>query len=124
MTTPKGPFRLITVNTAPERAQRLIGRVADTLKDQYIIIHEANCSSMFPLSRVSCRCRKYSKLCVLTATEIEEVGPKVQELLPDVLVSCYRDIYKSDLHANDFNSSAHPCGPQKKPSRFTPQRVR
>lgn len=46
MATPKGPFRLVTVNTAPERAQRLIGRVADTLKDRYIIIHEANCSSM------------------------------------------------------------------------------
>lgn len=48
MTTPKGPFRLVTVNTAPERAQRLIGRVADTLKDRYIIIHEANCSSASP----------------------------------------------------------------------------
>ena len=47
MTSPKGPFRLVTVNTAPERAQRLIGRVADTLKDRYIIIHEANCSCTF-----------------------------------------------------------------------------
>ena len=46
MASPKGPFRLVTVNTAPERAQRLIGRVADTLKDRYIIIHEANCESM------------------------------------------------------------------------------
>ncbi|ODM15297.1 hypothetical protein SI65_09238 [Aspergillus cristatus] len=63
MASPKGPFRLVTVNTAPERAQRLIGRVAHTLKDRYIIIHEANCS------------------------KIEEVGPKVQELMPDVLFS-------------------------------------
>lgn len=47
MAAPKGPFRLITVNTAPERAQRLIGRVADALKDRYIIIHEANCESMY-----------------------------------------------------------------------------
>ena len=47
MASPKGPFRLVTVNTAPERAKRLIGRVADTLKDRYIIIHEANCESMF-----------------------------------------------------------------------------
>ncbi|KAI9931493.1 hypothetical protein ASPWEDRAFT_49711 [Aspergillus wentii DTO 134E9] len=63
MTTPKGPFRLVTVNTAPERAQRLIGRVAEALSDRYTIIHEANCST------------------------IEEVGPKVSELMPDVLFS-------------------------------------
>lgn len=47
MASPKGPFRLVTVNTAPERAQRLIGRVADALSDRYTIIHEANCSSAF-----------------------------------------------------------------------------
>jgi hypothetical protein len=45
MATPKGPFRLVTVNTAPERAKRLIGRVADTLKDRYTIIHLDNCES-------------------------------------------------------------------------------
>lgn len=43
--TPKGPFKLITVNTAPERAKVLIGRVADTLKDDYIIDYVANCIS-------------------------------------------------------------------------------
>lgn len=47
MASPKGPFRLVTVNTAPERAQRLIGRVADTLSDRYTIIHVANCSSTY-----------------------------------------------------------------------------
>ena len=40
---PKGPFHLVTVNTAPERAKRLIGRVAEDVKDQYTIIHAANC---------------------------------------------------------------------------------
>lgn len=88
MASPKGPFRLVTVNTAPERAQRLVGRVADTLKDRYIIIHEANCSSMFPSSQAQ-------KQQVLTATEIEEVRPKVQELMPDVLVSCHPDVCMS-----------------------------
>lgn len=43
--TPKGPFRLVTVNTAPERAFRLIGRVTHALKDRYTIIHAANCES-------------------------------------------------------------------------------
>lgn len=47
MSAPKGPFRLVTVNTAPERAKRLIGRVADTLKEQYTIIHVDNCESQW-----------------------------------------------------------------------------
>lgn len=35
-------WRLLTVNTAPERAKRLIARVAEDLKDQYTILHVAN----------------------------------------------------------------------------------
>ncbi|OKL57197.1 hypothetical protein UA08_07660 [Talaromyces atroroseus] len=58
---PKGPFKLVTVNTAPERAKRLIGRLAETLKDRYTIIHIDN------------------------AEKIEEVEPKVKEHQPDVL---------------------------------------
>lgn len=45
--SPKGPFRLVTVNTAPERAKRLIGRVAEALSDRYTIIHVDNCESMY-----------------------------------------------------------------------------
>ncbi|EAW08466.1 uncharacterized protein ACLA_032010 [Aspergillus clavatus NRRL 1] len=63
MASPKGPFRLVTVNTAPERAKRLIGRVADTLKDRYTIIHVHNCE------------------------KIEEIAPKVKKHMPDVLFS-------------------------------------
>ncbi|GLI74555.1 hypothetical protein PoHVEF18_002799 [Penicillium ochrochloron] len=63
MSTPKGPFRLVTVNTAPERAKRLIGRVAEALKDQYTIIHVDNCD------------------------KIDEVEVKVREHQPDVLFS-------------------------------------
>jgi hypothetical protein len=43
--SPKGPYKLVTVNTAPERAKRLIGRVVEELKDQYTIEHVANCES-------------------------------------------------------------------------------
>ncbi len=43
--SPKGPYKLVTVNTAPERAKRLIGRVVEDLKDQYTIQHMANCES-------------------------------------------------------------------------------
>jgi hypothetical protein len=42
---PRGPYKLVTVNTAPERAKRLVGRVADDLKDRYDIQHIHNCES-------------------------------------------------------------------------------
>jgi hypothetical protein len=40
--TPSGPYKLVTVNNAPERAQRLIGRVVEAVKDKYTIIHAGN----------------------------------------------------------------------------------
>ncbi|KAL0934860.1 uncharacterized protein CTRU02_209451 [Colletotrichum truncatum] len=61
MSSPKGPFKLITVNTAPERAKRLIGRMVEALKDQYTIDYVANCE------------------------RIDEVEAKVKEHQPDVL---------------------------------------
>jgi hypothetical protein len=42
---PAGPYKLVTVNTAPERAFRLIGRVTEDVKDKYNIIHAANVDS-------------------------------------------------------------------------------
>ncbi|KAJ4298219.1 hypothetical protein N0V90_006118 [Kalmusia sp. IMI 367209] len=39
----KGPFTLVTVNTAPDRAKRLIGRMIESLKDQYDIAYVDNC---------------------------------------------------------------------------------
>lgn len=45
MAARKGPFKLVTVNTAPERAKRLIGRLIDALKDDYDIEHVDNCES-------------------------------------------------------------------------------
>ncbi|KAI0642262.1 hypothetical protein C8Q79DRAFT_1003167 [Trametes meyenii] len=36
------PLKLVTVNTAPERAKRLIGRVVEDVKVQYTIVHAAN----------------------------------------------------------------------------------
>jgi len=47
--SPAGPFRLVTVNTAPERARRLVGRVIDILSDQYTIEHVANCAGTLSL---------------------------------------------------------------------------
>ncbi|KAI5209562.1 hypothetical protein E4T39_00914 [Aureobasidium subglaciale] len=46
-TKPLGPFKLVTVNTAPERAYRLIGRVVENVKDKYTILHVGNADSMW-----------------------------------------------------------------------------
>lgn len=46
MSYPKGPYKLVTVNNAPERAQRLVGRVVEIVKDRYVIHHVANAESM------------------------------------------------------------------------------
>jgi hypothetical protein len=35
-------WKLVTVNTAPERAKLLIGRVIENVKEQFTIIHAAN----------------------------------------------------------------------------------
>ncbi|KAK0627728.1 hypothetical protein B0T14DRAFT_142641 [Immersiella caudata] len=43
---PVGPFKLVTVNTAPDRAKRLIGRVVEDVKEQYTIIHAGNSASI------------------------------------------------------------------------------
>jgi hypothetical protein len=45
MAAPKGPYKLVTVNTAPERAKRLIGRVVENVKERYTIEHVQNCES-------------------------------------------------------------------------------
>ena len=52
---PKGPFRLVTVNTAPERAKKLIGRMTEALKEEYTIDYVANCESKFRACGVSRR---------------------------------------------------------------------
>ena len=43
---PRAPLKLVTVNTAPERAKLLIGRVVERVKDHYTIIHAANVEGM------------------------------------------------------------------------------
>lgn len=42
MSSPSGPYKLVTVNTAPDRAKRLIGRVVEDVKDKYTIVHAGN----------------------------------------------------------------------------------
>lgn len=79
---PKGPYRLVTVNTAPERAKRLIGRMVEALKDRYTIVHVDNCESKLA-PKVHCF---DNALYANIHPAIEEVEPKVTEHRPDVLV--------------------------------------
>ena len=39
------PVNLVSVNTAPERAKRLIGRLIEDVKDKYSIRHAGNSES-------------------------------------------------------------------------------
>ena len=45
---PKGPFRLCTVNTAPDRAKRLVGQVVQDVREEYTIDYLENAESMYP----------------------------------------------------------------------------
>lgn len=42
---PKGPYKLVTVNTVPTRAKIIIDRVVEALKDRYTIGYVANSES-------------------------------------------------------------------------------
>ncbi|KAK5168698.1 uncharacterized protein LTR77_006007 [Saxophila tyrrhenica] len=54
----EGTYRLVTVNTAPERAQRLIGIVAEAVKDRYAIEHVANCEGEWSIGEVEAKLKE------------------------------------------------------------------
>lgn len=59
---PKGPYKLCTVNTVPERAKLVVGRVVDALKERYTVIHVENAESMLSYrSRLYIQIRGSSK---------------------------------------------------------------
>jgi hypothetical protein len=77
----KGPFKLVTVNTAPERARRLIGQFSEQVKELYMIEHVANCES---------ESSKESKQDIMHTNSIAAIGEvevTVRKHQPDVLVS-------------------------------------
>lgn len=43
--TARSPVNLISVNTFPERAGKVIGAVIDTVRDKYTIVHAGNSTS-------------------------------------------------------------------------------
>lgn len=40
-----GPYKLVTVNTAPDRAKIIVGRICEEIKGQYLIDYVANSTS-------------------------------------------------------------------------------
>ncbi|KAF2089295.1 hypothetical protein K490DRAFT_36954 [Saccharata proteae CBS 121410] len=79
-----GPFKLVTVNNAPERAQRLIGRVVEAVKDRYTIIHAGN------------------------ADDIESVEAVVREKRPDLLFTASMWTPEQSKQAQDTAKSIMP----------------
>jgi hypothetical protein len=51
------PVNLVSVNTAPERAAKVIGAVIEAVKDKYNIVHAGNAESeLFPRFKGEYRC--------------------------------------------------------------------
>jgi hypothetical protein len=78
----KGPYRLVTVNNAPERARKLVGRVIEDVKESYTIVHAANAES---------KRRPKEKLGVDDVL-ISQIGPEAaraifEDIRPDIVVS-------------------------------------
>ena len=80
MSAPPPPYKLVTVNTSPERAVGLVRKLAAEVSDSYTIKHCGNAASMFkPV--------KEMKLKLLTPLlGIEDVELLVLEHTPDILV--------------------------------------
>ncbi|KIX97029.1 uncharacterized protein Z520_07143 [Fonsecaea multimorphosa CBS 102226] len=67
------PYKLITISTDPERASRMVRKIAEDVKDRYIIIHCVN------------------------AARIDEVESLVSLYRPDILVCA--SMWSSDQSA-------------------------
>ncbi|EUC40260.1 hypothetical protein COCMIDRAFT_30772 [Bipolaris oryzae ATCC 44560] len=83
---PKGPFKLVTVNTAPERAKVLIGRVMEALKDKYTIEYVANCVSK---DQVASSVHQHQpdilfSASMWTADDVVEIQQTAQSIKPDI----------------------------------------
>jgi hypothetical protein len=93
MAPPKGPFKLVTVNTSTERSRRLIRKAVEALKDRYTILHVANCESE------SLHTKDYVSVDVpdLSLLAVDVVEPTVQEIQPALLVCWHWDAESSSI---------------------------
>lgn len=87
---PEGPYKLVTVNNAPERAKRLVGRVVEDVKDQWTIVHAGNVDDATgaynPHSSDKRRIPLQSQQLTSDA-DLEDAKKVFTEIHPDVVVS-------------------------------------
>ncbi|KAL2023982.1 hypothetical protein VTK56DRAFT_217 [Thermocarpiscus australiensis] len=83
---PAGPFRLVTLNTAPERAQRLIGRVVEDVKDKFTIIHAANAASIAEVRETveEAQSNVLFTASMWTPEEAQQIVAIAKEVVPDL----------------------------------------
>ncbi|KAI5461275.1 hypothetical protein BGZ63DRAFT_454058 [Mariannaea sp. PMI_226] len=86
MSVQSGPWKLLTVNTAPERAKRLIGRMIEGLKDQYDIEHLGNCES---ISEVHSKVTEYQPNVIFCASmwtpeEADTIFTTAKSVVPNI----------------------------------------
>ena len=86
MSKPTGPFKLVSVNTAPERAKRLIGRFVEAVKDQYTIIHSANCETIDQVEETVKRFQPDVLFCasMWTPEESARIQQIAREIVPNI----------------------------------------
>ncbi|KAK9379260.1 uncharacterized protein V2V93DRAFT_374381 [Kockiozyma suomiensis] len=80
------PLLLLTVNTAPERARRLIPRVLDNLKDRYSIVHAANVARISDVEAVVEAVQPDVVCCasMWSKEEVAEIHAIAKKLVPNV----------------------------------------
>ncbi|KAL2172038.1 hypothetical protein VTG60DRAFT_775 [Thermothelomyces hinnuleus] len=83
---PAGPFRLVTVNTAPDRAKRLIGRVVEDVKDRYAITHVANAASIDQVRKAvqEAQPNVLFTASMWTPEEVQQIIAIAKEIVPDL----------------------------------------
>ncbi|GAA5854784.1 hypothetical protein JCM8547_004071 [Rhodosporidiobolus lusitaniae] len=73
MPSSSSPAKLVSVNTAPERAKVVIGKVIEGVKDRYAIEHVAN------VERIEDFCAS-----MWTPEQQEEIQKIAREVVPDI----------------------------------------
>ncbi|KXJ96072.1 hypothetical protein Micbo1qcDRAFT_158253 [Microdochium bolleyi] len=79
-------YRLVTVNTAPERAKRLVGRTIEALKDKYSIEHVDNCEKIAEVEGKVTKHQPDVLFCasMWTKEEAEEILSIARSVKPDI----------------------------------------
>ncbi|KAF2014631.1 hypothetical protein BU24DRAFT_451617 [Aaosphaeria arxii CBS 175.79] len=86
MSERKGPFKLVTVNTAPERAKRVIGRLIEALRGDFDIEHIDNCESIDQVVPTVTKHKPNVLFCasMWTAEEAEKIQTLARSVVPDI----------------------------------------